>query len=422
MRGRSKNPNENPGVKPVERIELSEKKPIKRLIAAGILLAIGLGFLGYALSTGLSRETGWTQIEPVSTTGESVAIDLTMLYDLGASGKSAAAEYKAVSALYTELCAKAYRLFHAQYGFEDVQNPYYINHHPGETVTVDPVLYKAFETLEDAQCRVLYAAPFYTQYMNLFQAEEDAFAAQQDPYKNDEIAAYFAELSQFTANPEHVSLSLLGENQVRLNVSEDYLAYAKENGVENFIDFYWLRNAFVVDYIAETMEERGCTYGAVSSYDGFMRVFDNRQTSWTLNLYGKTDPAAYDAARLRYTGKNSLVSLRSFRINDRDETYYTYKTGEERHPYVDPADGLCKSAVSSLVSYGREKSCAQVLLAVLPVYMTDTFAPESLSGLADAQIYGVWFQGTQIRYNDPSVQITDLYRDETVEFTAALEK
>ena len=49
MRRRGRNPNENPGVRPVQQIELQEKNPKKRIIIAVMLLAIGLGFIGYGV-------------------------------------------------------------------------------------------------------------------------------------------------------------------------------------------------------------------------------------------------------------------------------------------------------------------------------------------------------------------------------------
>ncbi len=415
-RGRGKNPNENPGVKPVERIELSEKSPRKRIIAAAVLLAIGLGFLGYALFTGLTRPAGWTQIEPVSASSESIAVDLTMFYDLGASGRSTTAEYRDVSALYTELCAKAYRLFHAQYGFDGVYNLYYINRHPGEVITLDPVLYKALETVMNAQSRVLFAGAFYREYINLFADTEDASAALVDPYKSEEVADYFAQLSVFTSDPNHIDLELLGEGNIKLSLSEEYRVFARENGIENFLDFYWMRNAFAVDYIAETMIQHGFAYGAISSFDGFMRTFDERDTSYSYHLYGRLDGDVYDAGRLDYKGKTSLVCLRAFRVNDRDETYYAYQNGDLRHPYVDVTDGLCKNATDSLVSYAHALSCAQVLMEMLPVYIGEIFQPDALQTMKSDGIFSVYFEGNNIIYNDLDAAIGGLYADDKVVF------
>ncbi len=414
-RGRGKNPNENPGVKPVQRIELSEGSTTKRIIAAALLLAIGLGFLGYALFQGLSRKPGWTQIEPMSPSAESVSFDLTLLYDLGASGRSPTAEYRELSALYTELCAKAFRIFHAQYGYEDVYNPYYLNRHPGEPVTVEPALYSALEKNVTAQSRILFAAPYYREYSNLFQDTEDASAALVDPYKSEEIAEYFQELSVFTSDPEHVRLELLGNNTVRLVVSQEYLSYASQNGIESFIDFYWMRNAFAVDYIAQEMTAWGYGYGAISSYDGFVRNFDSRNTGYSYDLYGMLDNQAYNAARLDYNGSVSLVFLRSFRINDRDDMYYSYQDGEKRHPYVDPADGFCKNASESIALYSPEGSCADVLLTALPVYIQENLDADQLAQL-ESGMYYVCLDGDRIVYNDPALELRNVHS----KFTASL--
>lgn len=59
-----------------------------------------------------------------------------------------------------------------------------------------------------------------------------------DPYQNEEIAAYFAEISAFAQDEHAVQIELLGENRIKLFVSEEYLAYASEEGISDFIDFY----------------------------------------------------------------------------------------------------------------------------------------------------------------------------------------
>lgn len=413
-RGRGHNPDRLPRVKPVERVELKEGSTKWRAIAAILLLAIGLGCIGYALSKGLGRDPGWTQIEALNQSSESVSSEIALLYDLGASGTSPTAEYKALSMLYTDLCARAYRLFNAQYGFADFKNPYYLNRHPGEAVTVDPALYAALEEIVKADSRILFAGPYYTDYMNLFQDTEDSSAATVDPYKSQEVAASFQELSVFTADPEHVRLELLGDNTVRLHVSQAYRDYAAENGIENFIDFYWTRNAFAVDYIAEELLAKGYTFGTVSSFDGFVRSVDSRDTSYSYNLYGQLGDEAYNAARLDYIGATSLVYLRSFRVNDRDEVYYRYESGEQRHPYVDPADGLCKNAVDSLVFFTQDQSCARVLLSMLPVYIGEEWDSKALSAL-DTGVYAVYVDGGRIVYSDPSIKLQGVHEKFTAE-------
>lgn len=58
---------------------------------------------------------------------------------------------------------------------------------------------------------------------------------------------------------------------MRLEVSEEYQNWMAENGYETYLDFYWMKNAFIVDYLADLMIENGYIRGAISSYDGFNR-------------------------------------------------------------------------------------------------------------------------------------------------------
>lgn len=413
-RGKSRNPNENPGVKPVEKIELHEGGIKKRVVLAIALLAIGLAFLGHSLFSALGQEAGWTQIEPLSPSDQSVASELMFFYELGVSNRSPTAEYKVLTALYTELTAKAYQLFHADHGFDDVHNLHYINSHPGEDIQVEPALYRAFEQIAQSDSRFLFAAPFYTEYKNLFSDTEDGSAALVDPYRNPEIAAYFDLLSDYTASEEHVRLELLDNSTVKLVVSDAYLAFAKENYIDNFIDMYWAKNAFVVDYIVEALLEQGYAYGSISSYDGFMRTWDTRDTAYLTHLYNLYEGTVYEASRLTYKGANSIIFMRAYSTKAQDAIYYRYKNGEYRHAYVDVNDGLCKNSLNNLVSYSYKKGCADVLLSMIPVFIADTFDARAIVQMAERGIHSVYFEGTNMYYTDPATALQDSGIDDII--------
>ena len=405
--------------RPVEQIELPEQKGMgKRIIIAAVLLVIGLFFIGVSVFRWLSYDAGWTRIEPTEISSESVASEIILLYELGVSGISPTNEYKTISILYTDLCSKAYRIFHADYGFDGVHNPYYINRNIGQEIEVDSALYRAFEQIQEANSRFLFAAPFYTEYVNLFSSKDDFSANEFDPYNDGQIAEYFAQLSAFTSSKEHVDLELLGNNKVRLNISPEFQAFAQENAIDTFIDFFWAKNAFIVDYIADSLVESGYAYGTISAYDGFMRSFSAREDiSYSYNLIAKYDGNGYDVGRYEYVGKNSIVFLRSFKTNDMDMTYYRYEDGTERHPYVDPNDGLCKNSLDTLVSYSKDGTCADVLLSVIPIYISNEFSQENLISLSENGVWSIWFDGTLLRYNENSAIFKDLYNDGIVKFT-----
>jgi hypothetical protein len=257
----------------------------------------------------------------------------------------------------------------------------------------------------------------------MFSSTEDYSASEFDPYRDEQIAEYFAQLSAFTSSEEHVSLELLGNNKVKLNVSPEFQAFAQENAIDSFIDFFWAKNAFIVDYIADSLVEKGYVYGTLSAYDGFMRNFDVRENvSYAYNLIAQYAENAYDVGRYEYMGKNSIVFLRSFKTNALDMNYYRYEDGTERHAYVDVNDGLCKNSLNTLISYSNDASCAEVLLSVMPIYISNAFEQEKLTGLSQDGIYSIWFDGTLLRYNEENAVFKQLYDDGKTKFTSEFTK
>ncbi len=417
MRRRGRDSGANPVVRPLIKVELDETHHKKRWIWVVGLLVIGLSFLGYAIFSALTKDPGWGQIKPVTATSDSVAGDMILYYELGATDRSPTAEHKELSRLYTEACIEAYRMFSVQQAFDGVQNLYQVNLHLNSPVTVEPALYRAFELMERTGSRILFAAPFYREYGNLFASSDDGYAEQYDPRKSEEVADYFAALSTFTASAEHIRLELLGENTVKLVVSDAYRAFAGENGIEIFVDLHWTRNAFAVDWIAERLMEQGFTHGTLSSYDGFIRSLDERAVEYANPLYGmviREDGQYADIATLRYVGRQSTVYLRAHRLYEYDNMYYTYKDGERRHPYVDVNDGLCKSATDGMIAYAGDKSCAEILFAMIPVYLSDSLSDSGLADMKHAGISSVYVEGTTVHHNDPEAKLTNVYPGITV--------
>ena len=372
MSRRGRNPNANPGVRPIQRIELNEKPSRKRYILIIVLVAIALVSFGVGLFNYLYTPGGWTQISPTSNTAYTCSDEMILYYELGASGRSANAENRAISTRYAELCYEAYVIFSADQAFDGELNLHHVNANAGEVVSVHPALYKALQKAAEQGGRWIFAAPYYTAYRNLFTAPEDAFAAEQDPTRDGEIAAYFAEIAAFVSDESHIRLEFLEDNRLRLAVSDAYRAFAAENGIEQYIDLYWAKNAFVVDYIADALRSDGFVYGYLASYDGFTRNLDTRDTEFGVNVSTLHEGRGYTALQYVYRGQTAMVSLRAFPLSDADERYYAYRDGEIRHAYVDVTDGVSRASADALVAYATDgKSCTDVLFSVLPLWISD---------------------------------------------------
>lgn len=408
----------DPHVKPVEKFELDGKHSALRVVSAVLLLLLAAGAFTYGIMSLFRADEGWCEIESAAADLH-CGDDFVLLCCLGEGDLSASAEKKAIASIYSEATQYAFRLFTKDVEYDGLHNVRYINRHPNEEIEVDKVLYDAFALIQEYAVRSIYLAPAYVQYENLCASTDDAFAASLDPYRDPAAAEYCAGIARFANDSGAVDVELLGGSHVRLKVSQEYLAFATEYGIEDFIDFSWLKNAFIADYIASALTSGGYTRCSISSCDGFMRNLDGSGETYAYNLANRVGSTLYPAARMEYSGPASLVCLHSYPMSNREDgRYYAYATGEVRTPYVDPADGLCKTAASELVCYSKNQSCAEIVLQMLPIYVADAFSAGELSRLAEQEVFAVYCEGQSVRYNDPALTLTALYDDGDVKYRA----
>jgi len=385
------------------------------------LVALALTAFAYGINSALSKESGWTEIEVDSTSELNCGEEFVLMYNLGASGTSATAENKLIKKLYSESSMKAYQLFTNDAEYEGINNISYINSHPNEEIEVDEVLYQAFSLLKKYENRNIYLAPIYMQYDDMFYCNDDTEIVDYDPFTNDEVAKDYQEIADFAVNSEAVDVQLLGDNRIKLHVSDEYLKYAQENYIASFIDFFWMKNAFITDYLADVLILNGYTLGSISSYDGFVRNLDESGTSFSFNIYDKVGETIYYAGAMHYRGAQSIVYLRNYMMNNQDvQHYYQLRNGEVRTAYLDTKDGICKSSMNNLVLHSKEAGCAEVLLNMIPLYITDEFSEESLSDLCEKEIYSIYCKDYVIYYNDSSIRLEELYDKEEIKYETSL--
>ena len=391
----------------MEHVELRGERGGRRLLAAGLLLAMGLGLVAYAVTQLFTPQSEWITVEAGVEEGATCGGEFTFLYRLGAEGLSPREERRAVTECYTQLCRKAYQMFQTRETFGVVTSLRTINSQPNTALEVEPALYRALWEMEESGSRALYLGPIYERYEGVFFCQEDRELADFDPRLNEEIRREFQTIADFANDPDSIQLELLGEGRVCLRVSEEYLAWAQREDIDTFIDFAWMRNAFVADYLARELEFAGYGRGVLSSYDGFVRNMDSE--AYTLLLYDRQGQTVYTAAEIAYQGPQSAVSLRNFPVSELDSwRFYQLENGGIRTWYLDPADGLCRSAVPSLTCYGTDWGCGEILLAMLPVYVADELRTEELDRLAEAGVQSVYCQGGVIYHTDPQLPLTEL--------------
>ena len=404
--------------KPVQKVELLERNIGIRIAVVAILVAIAVIAFGYGVFSYLNVEKGWTKIEADSGAGANVGNEFVLMYNLGSrSDMSTTAEYKALIPIYTDVMVKAHEQFHIKQGFENVNNVYYINQHPNEEIVVDDMLYQAFETILQYKNRNIYLAPIYEKYDDIFYCEDDAQIVEYDPYLNEEVAEDFKEIASYANDIKAVNVQLCGDNKIILSVSEEYQKYCQQNGITSYIDFSWMKNAFIVDYLAEVLTAQNYTAACISSYDGFVSNLDTSDTEFALNIFNLFQNEVYQAATMQYTSAKNIVTMRNFPINAMDKyRYYVLENGEIRNMYLDELDGLPKSVINTLCSYSEQFRCADILLQISDYYISDTFNQQGVLELSEQGIYSVFLQDKIIFHNDKDIEITGIYQGHSINY------
>ena len=381
--------------KPVQKVQLSEKNVGRRIVLVILFLAIGSGFLVYGFMNFLRGDSGWREISVKAGSELNCSEDFTLKYNVGAGGVSAGGEAKALSLIYTNAAVKGYRLFNIDESFDDVTNLYDINQHPNEVMTVDPVLYDALKKVSDANCREIYLGPLYASLENLCMSNDDA-------------AEEAAAVAAFAQNPDDISMEFPGENQVCLHVSDAYQAYAAEMGYTAYLDFFWMKNAFLIDYLADTIRGEGYQLGIISSKDGFVRCLDETgEKEYQYPLYHLSGNEIQSHGTMTYEGPKSIVFFHAYQAGSPDTyRYYQYQDGTMRTPYLSASDGKDHTAASELLVYSGEYGCADTLLAALSDYQAESLSGESLKTLASQKIYSVWFENNEIQTTDEKFSVT----------------
>jgi hypothetical protein len=414
------------GLKPVQRIELDERSTKRQWILLAVFIVIALVAFGYGIHSFLVSEkepqTGWHVIDP-KTDASLCGDDFIFNYCWEKGGTKE--DYQRLVSLYAEAIKTADRLFCLDGDSLEDKNLKAINASVNEEIEIDAVLYRALEPLVGAADRYLYMAPLHVEYRDTFLGNGSApILGELDPYENAETAAYYAELAAFVRDPEAVRLELLGNNRVRLFVSQAYLDFAEAHAIDVFVDLFRLRNAVIVDYFADVLTAGGFTYGSISSYDGYVRNLDTRDNDYAYNLFDRIGNEVGPVARLGYRGATSIVYLRNHPLGEQDARFFYLAFDRTVPPYVAPLDGKYRTAFAGLVSLSETHTCTEIALRLMPIYVAETADEYALNALVSDGIRSAWCLGNNnaVRYNHESLKPQEIFSYDDATYSAVFVK
>ena len=394
-----------PYIKPVTKLELDQSNVKLRWILASVFFVIAIVAFSVGIHEALKTEPGWQSVRAVSDQ-PNCGSEFVLMYDYSDLGATASQVNKALETKYSQLCTDAFAIFSPDISRPDLLNVSHVNASPNQEISVNPALYAAFDLLNRYGNRNIFLAPVYVEYNRVFRSESDPEAEDCDPAKNPEVRAYLDEMMAFISDEEMIHIELLGENRVRLHVADEYLKYAEENGIEEFIDFGWMTNAFIIDYLADRLIAEGYTNGYLVSYDGFTRNLVERNQAFHMNLFDLQGLDVYMPAVMEYTDRTALVFLRNYPLDDLDQwSTYVYADGSIVTSKINPDDGGCRSALNSMVSYSKDFGCAEILMNITPLYLADKFQVNETNLLTQKDIFSIWFERGIIYYNDPALKL-----------------
>lgn len=386
-------PNDRPVIDKTIHIPLPENKLKLRTALVIALIVLAVASFAFGVNSLVGTDAGMAEITVLS--GEmNAGDDFTFYYNLGFGGADATDERREVRSLYSQAATDALEIFSSDVEAEGGGNLYYLNSRPNEYVAVDGALYSALEQLEGSGTRYHYLAPLYEQYYAMFNSASDAEAAEYDPRLNDAQAEFFSQIAAFASDSGEIALELLGDNKVRLHVSEEYMRFAEANGVTTFIDLTWMKNAFIADYIAQELIDAGYTHGALISDDGFMRCLDDETgAEYSFTFSHRDGTTITNLSTLQFSGTVSIAYLHDYPLESGNSGgYYLYSDGTLRSAFLDTADGLDRSCVPELAAYSFEDGCAGLALRLAPVFISSEL---DMNELAELEKDGITVYYTQ---------------------------
>ena len=177
-----------------------------------------------------------------------------------------------------------------------------------------------------------------------------------------------------------------------------------------------MKNAFIVDYLAEQLTNAGYTKGSISSFDGFIRNMDASDREYKLNIFDRIERQIYQAGTLDYKGEISAVALRNYPTSSLAvQQYHQWEDGSYTSCHIDPADGRSKSAINDLIAYGNGIDCSEILLKTYSIYVTDTFDESTLETVTGVAF--VYCKDRVIYTTGVGAVVTGLYKRNDVAYT-----
>ena len=398
----------------VKRVEVNEKHIPLRVILFFVFLIIAIAGIAVGVYSLSLKKEGWYQIE---SDNADISGDFSFNYYIsGNSNNERRNTYNIVKNAYSSMCLRYKKVFDTQNEYDDVVNVAYINKHLNEDIVVDKELYYAFSKLnEHKDNRILYYRPIFDAYYNLFNYVNNGASIDQfNPDKNQQLKDYIDELFTYCNDENSISIKVLADNKIRLEVSDSYVSYCETNGISTFIDFAYLRNVIVIDLIEDEFVNNGYINGYIVSSDGYMSIFTSENIN--MRIRNLTDLVITDVGSISYTGRVNIVEMFPFLANQEGKWYYIF----DKNSYVTAyftKEGKSSPLHLDMLFYSDNINlgCIDILLDAYDVFVDESLDLSKVNNLKDNDISTIYSKDNKIYYNDDNSKIDNIIEGYTKE-------
>ncbi len=390
-------------MKDIKRIELNDNHVKLRIIILIALIPIAIAGFSIFFINLFSKKSGFEEINVSSSTADPVSDDeLTFYYNLGKSGNSPTDDFKKVTESYSRHLDYAYKSLNKYKEVDEYKNLYYLNRHPNETMKVSTLLYDSLKKVYDTDPKILYLGPITTLYENYIKNGNDG----SNP-TNPSVKQYIDSIVNYIKSD--ISIDFLNDYNIKLNVSDNYLNILDELSVNDILDFSYLRNAFILDYVSTQLISDGFKYGNIQSYDGYYINLDDTY-NYKYDVYDIIDRKLISTCYVDFMGKYNIVNYRNFAINNMDYSRFRIVDDKLTSLYINPNDGKNYESIKNLTSYSKTKSLVDIVLETKDIYINNNFNENNIS------IESIWLKDRSINYNDKNLTLNNIYSKNDVSY------
>ena len=382
------------------------------IIAAAVLLVAAAITTAVILISNADDNSGWQEIKAESVSS-SLQNNFILNYDL-----SDGSSRDKIADIYSDMLQHGYNIYDAKASTSH-GGIATLNKYVGQPIEISPELYSSLLLMANKSSRMHYLGPVYEIYKKLFTEPDPTAAPALDPQKNSELSRICTAIAAFACDDAAVKIELLSGNRVQLTISDEYEELVSSSNLSTYIDFGWMRDAFIVDLVADALKSAGYTNGTIASYSGFTRNLDtDADQDYTFGLYDKYRNNVYLASSVSYKGAITSVTYKTFAMNSIDKQYlYEYKNGDVTHGYISASSGMPEAACDVMVFHTKNMKCAELALTTYSYYNRTSEDQNAISGLLSRGIGAIYCDGTTIISTSDDVTVFDLFTSDSVKYS-----